>query len=434
MEAGVDDPKRLFAVDVVRRLRRAGFVAYWAGGCVRDRLLGRTAKDYDVATDATPRQIREVFGQRRTIALGAAFGVITVLGPPDAGQIEVATFRQDADTSDGRRPDHVTFSSPEEDASRRDFTINGLFYDPVEDRVLDFVGGRRDLDARTIRAIGDPRARFREDKLRLIRAVRFAAALGFDIEPSTFAAIGEMAAEVTVVSAERIAAELQRMLTDRNRARAVRLLAEVGLLGAVLPECRQDQSQRRSEPTEHSGPAEHSGDARWETTLAVLERLVEPDFPPAMAALLHRYADARTAEAACRRLRLSNLHVERTVWLIAQLAVVADARAKRWSELQPTLVHPGAGELLALAEARAAVGLSASDDVRHCRAMLDRPPELVDPPPLVDGNDLIALGVARGPEFRTLLQSVRDAQLDGAVGTREEALRWIGRLRAPSSS
>jgi poly(A) polymerase len=417
METGVDDPKRQFAVDVVRRLRRAGFVAYWAGGCVRDRLLGRTAKDYDVATDATPPQIREVFGHRRTIALGAAFGVMTVLGPRSAGQIEVATFRQDADTSDGRRPDHVTFSSPEKDASRRDFTINGLFYDPVEDRVLDFVGGRRDLAARTIRAIGDPRARFREDKLRLIRAVRFAAAFAFDIEPSTFAAIGEMAAEVTVVSAERIAAELQRMLTDRNRARAVRLLAETGLLTAVLPECRPQR------------PAALSDDERWETTPAVLERLVEPDFPLAMAALLHRHADARTAEAVCRRLRLSNLHIERTAWLAAQLAVVADARAKRWSELQPTLVHPGAGELLALAEARAGLGLGAWDDVRHCRAMLDRPPELVNPPPLLDGNDLIAHGVARGPEFRRLLQSVRDAQLDGAVDTREEALRWIDRIR-----
>jgi poly(A) polymerase len=415
MEPGADDPKRLFAVDVVRRLRRAGFVAYWAGGCVRDRLLGRPAKDYDVATDAAPAQIREVFGHRRTIALGAAFGVMTVLGPRGAGQIEVATFRQDADYRDGRHPDRVTFSSPEQDAARRDFTINGLFYDPVEDRVLDFVGGQQDLARRTIRAIGDAQARFREDKLRLIRAVRFAAAFAFDIEPSTMAALRAMAGEVTVVSVERIAGELQRILTDPHRAEAVRLLDETGLLKAVLPEC---------------SPAGSSGNERFATTLAVLARLVEPGFPLALAALLHRCADAATAETICRRLRLSNQQIERTAWLVAGLAVLAGAPRKRWSELQPTLVHPGAAELLALAEARADVGLASPDDVRHCRALLDRPREVVDPPPLLDGNTLIAHGVAPGPEFGRLLRRVRDAQLDGEIGTREEALRWVDRLPA----
>ncbi|MCR4411750.1 MAG: CCA tRNA nucleotidyltransferase, partial [Thermoguttaceae bacterium] len=164
---------RQFAEEVVRRLRAAGFLAYWAGGCVRDQLMGLDPKDYDVATSAVPEQVRQVFGRRRTVAVGAAFGVITVVGPPGAGQIEVATFRSDRTYSDGRHPDEVVFSSPEEDAARRDFTINGLFYDPVAQEVIDYVGGRDDLARRLLRAIGDPRQRFAEDKLRLLRAVRF---------------------------------------------------------------------------------------------------------------------------------------------------------------------------------------------------------------------------------------------------------------------
>jgi tRNA nucleotidyltransferase/poly(A) polymerase len=185
--------QRRFAVEVVRKLRNAGFEAFWAGGCVRDKLLGRTPKDYDVATNATPPQIRELFGRRRTLAIGAAFGVITVIGPKSAGMIEVATFREDAAYSDGRHPDHVTFSSAREDAARRDFTINGLFYDPLDDRVIDFVGGQEDLALRRIRAIGNPRERIAEDKLRLLRAVRFSATFDFALEEGTRAAIREMA-------------------------------------------------------------------------------------------------------------------------------------------------------------------------------------------------------------------------------------------------
>ena len=175
----IPDEQRRFALDVVRRLRGAGFEAYWAGGCVRDQLLGRTPKDYDVATNAMPEQVRQLFGRRRTLAIGAAFGVIAVIGPKPAGTVEVTTFRRDAAYSDGRHPDSVAFSSPEEDASRRDFTINGLFYDPVEDRVIDYVGGQADLAAGRIRAIGNARDRFAEDKLRMLRAVRFAATFAF---------------------------------------------------------------------------------------------------------------------------------------------------------------------------------------------------------------------------------------------------------------
>ncbi|MBL9124924.1 MAG: CCA tRNA nucleotidyltransferase, partial [Planctomycetaceae bacterium] len=197
--------QRDFALGVVQRLVEAGYIAYWAGGCVRDQLLGRIPKDYDVATNAAPDQVRQIFGRRRTHAVGAAFGVITVAGPPGAGHVEVATFRRDLAYSDGRRPDAVEYSSPVEDASRRDFTINGLFFDPLAAQIIDFVGGQADLERGVIRAIGDPAARIVEDKLRMLRAVRFAATFGFELEPETRAAVAAPAAELPVVSAERIA-------------------------------------------------------------------------------------------------------------------------------------------------------------------------------------------------------------------------------------
>src|SRR5437762_5960893 len=204
---------RQFAVDVVRRLRESGHQSLWAGGCVRDQLMGQLPKDYDVATDAVPDRVRDVFGRRRTLAIGASFGVITVLGPEGAGQIDVATFRRDADYSDGRHPDAVTFSDAEHDAQRRDFTINGLFYDPLAEQVIDYVAGQDDLQRRVIRAIGEPLRRIAEDKLRMLRAVRFAARFDFALDEATRAAIVQQAHELIIVSAERVAAELRMNLT-----------------------------------------------------------------------------------------------------------------------------------------------------------------------------------------------------------------------------
>ena len=231
-------PAREFAVEIVRKLRAAGHTALLAGGCVRDLLLGREPKDFDVATTARPEQVRDLFGHRRTLAVGASFGVIVVVPPrgSEAGQVEVATFRTEGPYQDGRRPESVAFCTPEEDAQRRDFTINGMFYDPVEARVLDFVGGEADLAARVLRAIGDPHARMREDKLRMLRAVRFAATLDFMLDEVTAAAVREMAHEIVVVSHERIAQELRRMLVDTHRRRAVELCDSVGLLSVILPE------------------------------------------------------------------------------------------------------------------------------------------------------------------------------------------------------
>ena len=404
--------QRQFAVEVVRRLREAGHVAYWAGGCVRDRLLGNTPHDYDVATNATPTDVRRLFGQRRTLAIGAAFGIITVLGPRGGGHIEVATFRRDAGYSDGRHPDSVTYSDAREDALRRDFTINGLFYDPLEDRVIDYVGGQADLAARLIRAIDDPRRRFAEDKLRLLRAVRFAATFDFALEERTRDTIDEMASEVTVVSAERIAAELCRMLVSPGRVAAVRLLLETGLAAAVLPEVV---------------PNDDPGRRRLENATAVLDRLPQPSFSLALAALLCGSVGAEGAESVCRRWKLSNRVTERTLWLLAHHGALRGAETMRWSALQRLLISPGIDELLAWEEAAAVEGSEATA-VNYCREWLARPAEILDPPVLVGGDDLLRHGIAPGPAYRGLLTRIRDAQLDGEICTREEALALADRL------
>ena len=409
----VPEKQRQFAVDVVRRLRAAGFEAYWAGGCVRDRLLGRTPKDYDVATDAPPPDIRQVFGRRRTIPVGAAFGVITVLGPKGAGQIEVATFRRDAAYSDGRHPDSVTFSTAREDASRRDFTINGLFYDPIGEEVVDFVGGQEDLAGQVIRAIGDPRERFGEDKLRMLRAVRFSATFQFTLEADTLVAIREMAHQIAVVSPERIAMEIERMLVEPGRSTAVRLLLESGLAAAVLPEII---------------PADQSGQRRPESTLTVLDRLREPGFPLALAALLYPVVDPAGADRVCKRWRLSNRQTNRVRWLVRHHAALEHARSMPWSKVQRILIAEGIEDLLALGEAVALAGCGETGEIAWCRSKLAQPREALNPPPLLTGDDLIRHGVPAGPAYQAILKRVRDAQLDEEVQTEADALALVNRL------
>ena len=404
------EEQRRFATEVVGRLRQAGFEAYWAGGCVRDQLMGRAPKDYDVATSATPPQIRRLFGHRRTLAIGAAFGVITVLGPKPAGQVEVTTFRQDAAYSDGRHPDHVTFSSAEEDASRRDFTINGLFYDPIQEAVIDFVGGQKDLSEGVIRAIGEPRHRFAEDKLRLLRAVRFSATFDFRLEADTLAAVRQMAGEITVVSPERIAMEMHRMLVDPRRGEAIRLVLDAGLAPAVLPEIVPDNEAARR---------------RLDHALAVLERVAKPEFPLALGALLHELVDPAGARRVCNRWRLSNKETDRVAWLVEHHAALGGARSMAWSVLQPLLIAEGIEDLLALSEAASPVGC---DEVAYCRPLLEQPREVLDPPPLITGDDLLAHGVSSGPQYRILLGRARAAQLDEQIHTKQEALALVDRL------
>jgi tRNA nucleotidyltransferase/poly(A) polymerase len=391
---------------------------------VRDRLLGRTPKDYDVGTTATPQQIRDVFGHKKTIPVGAQFGVIAVLGPKGAGQIEVATFRRDTTYSDGRHPDSVEFSTPEADAHRRDFTINGLFYDPLEDRVIDFIGGVDDLGRGIVRAIGAPRARFEEDKLRLLRAVRFAATFDFTLDLPTREALEAMVGELHVVSAERIAAEMRLMLVHRRRAAAVDLLQDVGLLSVILPELA---TANEAGKTTARGRA---GDEAWLAALDTLDALAEPGFPLALAALLYPFVDGPGTIAVGRRWKLSNTEMKRARWLVENGQALVGAQEMPWSRVQPMLVSEGILELVALHEAIATAGGRQSDEAAWCRQVLQLPSDKLDPAPLVNGDDLIAHGVPRGKLFQRLLGAVREAQLDAKIATKAEALALVDRLRS----
>lgn len=444
--------EREFAIDVVRTLQQAGFRALWAGGCVRDELLGLHPNDYDVATDARPDQVIGLF--RRSIAVGAAFGVIEVVGPRGPHRehltVEVATFRADGTYSDGRRPDSVTYSSPEEDARRRDFTVNGMFFDPLTNQLHDHVGGRADLEARVLRAIGDPAERFAEDKLRMLRAVRIAARFELEVDPATLQAARQMAPQITVVSAERIADEFRKLLTHPNRARGVRLLRAFGLVEPVLPELVHTFTLPQGLPAAPIGTL-------WDHTVRVVEELHGPtwphtgpvSFPLAFAALLHdvgkprvfaRTADRYTfhghehvgreiAERVADRLRLSNAEKARVAWLVEKHQYLADAPNMRASRLKPALVHPGIGELLALHRADALASGRGLEHVEFCEHMLrETPGEELNPPPAVTGDDLIALGLKPGRDFKRLLESVREAQLESRVRTREEAVTLVRTL------
>src|SRR5262245_54379263 len=438
---------REFAVHVVRTLRQAGHEALWAGGCVRDELLGLVPKDYDVATSARPEQVQALF--QRTIAIGAAFGVIEVLGRGRL-RLEVATFRSDGAYLDGRRPESVVFSSAEEDAKRRDFTVNGMFFDPIDDRLIDFVGGQADLKARVLRAIGDARERFEEDRLRMLRAVRMAARFELTIEPATEAAIERMAPRLDDgVSAERIAEELRKTLTDRHRARGMQLFVDLGLAEAVMPELVPMRGLPQGRPGEDGGDL-------WDHVLCVLDLLGDkPSFPLAMAALLHDVGKPRTvgrtpdrytfyghehvgrrlAGEIALRLKLSNEERDRVEWLVEKHQVLADAARMRPAKLKMRLVHKGIEELFALhrADARAS-----GRDVEHVEYAEQMRKEWADkgelaPPPLITGEDLIEMGIPQGPIYKEVLEKVREAQLDRAIVDRDGAVRLARELLEESA-
>ena len=437
--------EREFALDVVRTLQQAGFRALWAGGCVRDELLGLHPNDYDVATDARPEQVIKMF--RRSIAVGASFGVIEVVGPRGPHHkhltVEVATFRSDGTYSDGRRPDSVTFSTPEEDAQRRDFTINGMFFDPVTEQLHDFVGGRADLATKVLRAIGDPFARFEEDKLRVLRAVRIAARFDLEVDPATLAASRAMARQIAVVSAERIAEELRKLLAHPNRARGVRLLHEFKLIEPILPDLVPTFTLPQGLPAAPTGTL-------WDHLVRVVELLDDgASFPLAFAALLHDIGKPRVVgrtverytfhghehvgkqmvEKIADRLKLSTAEKVRITWLVEKHQYLADAPTMRLSRLKPILVHPGIDELLALHRADALASKKSLDHVEFCERLLrETPPEELNPPPLLTGDDLKELGQKPGPLFKRLLVAVREAQLEGRVRTKEEALRLVEEL------
>jgi poly(A) polymerase len=427
------DRQREFAVDVVRRLQGAGFRALWNGGCVRDLLMGRVPKDYDVATDARPDAVRNLFGQRRTLAVGASFGVIIVLGSKEAGNIEVATFRTEGPYLDGRRPEHVDFAGPEDDARRRDFTINGMFYDPLSEQVHDYVGGEKDLAAGVVRAIGRPSDRMAEDKLRMLRAVRFAATLEFQLDGPTADAVRAMAPEIHVVSAERIAQELKRMLVDPHRRRAMELARDTQLLLEILPELRPILDE------DNPGDKGNSK-SPWEISLRRLRLLEEPRFELAAAALLASVPEIgvslslgqkepRVARGVCKRLRLSNQETDSIEWLLTHLSDVFASATKSLAQLKRMLAHPDARDLLALARADRLAAESDLSGVMHCEELLQRtPPERLDPLPFVTGDDLIARGLRPGKRIREILDTIREAQLNEELTDKEEAFRLADQL------
>jgi len=440
--------RRDFALEVVLRLRRAGFQALWAGGCVRDLLLGLVPVDYDVATDATPEQVMLSL-PLPAITVGISFGVVRIRHPRMHGiEVEVATFRCDSAYVDGRRPAAVVFSSPELDAARRDFTINGMFMDPESSQVIDYVGGLGDLRNQVLRAIGDPAERFREDKLRLLRAIRFAARFNLEIEPNTLQSLRAMAGEVVVVSPERIAQELRRMLVHENRAQAMNMALEVGLVAAILPPLVDMRGLFQGKPVQPEGDL-------WDHTMLVLRLLpVRPSFTLAFAALVHDVGKpftranhhgrtsfhshdqvgSRIADRLCRNLRLSNVERERITWLVAFHQYLGEAKKLREAKLKRMLAQPGIDELLALHRADALASTGDTEHVDYCAYYIENQPAgPINPPPLLTGHDLVRHGLEPGAHFAVILETIREAQLEGRVQSKREVLDWVDRYMATGS-
>ena len=400
-------------------------------------LLNKLPQDYDIATSARPEDIQRVFTE--TIPVGAQFGVILVL--VDGEPFEVASFRYDGPYLDGRRPSQVRYGSLQEDIFRRDFTINGMIYDPAEDRVIDLVEGRKDLERRSIRAIGDPRQRFEEDRLRMIRAVRFAAGLDFAIEPLTFDAIKQLAVTITQISWERIGEEVTRILTEGGARRGFELLDETGLLEVLLPEITAMKGTQQS-------PDFHPEGDVFAHTMLLLSHLDGPSESLAYGCLLHDVAKpvcarqeaqritfyghtekgAEMAEEVLKRLKRGRAVWERVSYLTRNHLRHVQAPQMRLSTLKRFLREDGIDELLELARIDA---LSSNGDLQYYQFCKKRLVELkveeIRPAPLVRGDDLIAMGFKPGPVFADILRQVEDAQLGGEITSREEALEWIQR-------
>jgi len=451
-----------FAISIVSILREHGHKAYLVGGCVRDLLLGREPADYDVTTDATPEDVMRIFPD--TYAVGVQFGVVLVPQPtprwdaaglpepplldatgylsPNGHVVEVATFRSDIGYSDGRHPDQVRFSKdPREDVERRDFTINGLLLDPVTNDVLDYVGGRKDLEAGIIRTIGDPEQRFAEDKLRMLRAVRFAARFGYAIEPTTFQAIQKLASQIHSVSQERVRNELSRMLIEGHARQAFLLLNETSLLHEVLPEIEAMKGVEQP-------PQFHPEGDVFVHTLLLLDKLPHPcPLTLAWGALLHDVGKPATfriapdrirfdghvdvgvkiAEGICRRLRFSNDDTDQILALVDNHMRFGQATRMNESTFKKFVRMPRFDEHLELHRLDCLAsfgGLTSYNFTRDKRASI--PPEIMRPAPLITGDDLIAAGYPPGPEFKKILSAVEEGQLEGRLRSREDAMVFVG--------
>ena len=437
---------RELADQICATLREKGHQAYLVGGCVRDIVLGREPADYDVSTDARPERVQALFP--RSLSVGAKFGVILVV--EDDAHVEVATFRSDVGYSDGRHPDRVVYSdTPQEDVRRRDFTINGLLMDPATHEVIDFVEGRADLRSGIVRAIGDARVRFAEDKLRMMRGVRFAARFGFQMDPATMAAAQALAAQITQVSPERIRDELTKLLTEGAARRGFELLDETGLLAVVLPDiaCMKGVEQP---------PQYHPEGDVWIHTRMMLEKLPPgcsstlawgvllhdvgkpPTFAPATGPGTrirfdgHVEVGARMAEGICREFRFSNEDTEQIETLVANHLRFKDVHQMRQATLKRFVRLPRFEEHLELHRLDCLASHGSLDAYNFVQRFLaDTPPEQLRPPRLVTGEDLKGMGLRPGPKFKEILLAVEEAQLDGRFTDRENALQFARSLALP---
>ena len=422
---------------IAERLRDRGHIAYFAGGCVRDMVRGLTPKDYDIATDARPENVQALFP--RTYAVGAHFGVIIVL--EDGFQFEVATFRSDEAYIDGRHPSAVQFSSPEEDARRRDFTINGMFLDPASNKVIDLVGGQADIDAKLVRAIGEPAQRLAEDRLRMLRAVRFATALDYQIDERTWDALVASASSINQISGERIRDEVVRIFLSSNRVRGWDLLDASGLMSAILPEL---QAMKGVLQPEQFHP---EGDVFVHTRLMLSLLRETVSIPLVFAVLFHDVAKPVTArvdetgrirfnehdrigaemtEAIMRRLRFSGAEIEATVEMVRHHMVFKDAPKMRIAKLKRFMARPTFDEELELHRVDCQSSHRMLDNYEFLlRKREEFANEPIIPPPLVRGDDLIAFGLKPGPKFGEILEAVETRQLEGKLRTRDEALNWV---------
>jgi poly(A) polymerase len=402
-------PSRLVAIKVVKTLRQHGHEALFAGGCVRDLLLGRQAKDYDVATSASPQEVMKLF--RRTLKVGAKFGVVIVL--IDDQQVEVATFRTEGGYVDGRHPSVIEFAGAREDAKRRDFTINGMFYDPVDGKVIDFVGGQKDLRARCLRTIGSANSRFSEDYLRMLRVVRFAAQLDFVVETKTWAAVKRHARHIAKISAERIAIELEAMITDPNRANGAAMLMESGLAAAIFPG--------------FEGNAAIAGAER----MGLLKR--EVSFALALATLFSE-CQSGVAMEHCERLKLSGNQNKHVKWLLERRGRLLEADMSI-AHLKTLAANPYFSDLW---ELQRAIQIYHGEPTLALSKIKRRVAELkgqeLQPQPLIDGHELIRLGAAPGPQVGHLAKEMYFAQLEGrftdAAGARLWAAKWLTEHKA----
>ena len=423
------------AYQIVKRLRDHGHQAVYAGGCVRDMILGLTPADYDIATDARPEIVESLF--EKTLPVGKAFGVIVVI--IDDVQIEVATFRTDGGYSDGRRPDSVSFSSMEEDAHRRDLTINGMFYDPIEGTVIDCVRGHEDLDNKVIRLIGDPEARIAEDKLRMLRVIRFAAKLRFSVDPLTLQAVKAHSSEITQVSAERITEELQKILRTGNYRMALDLLFETGLIGYILPEvaamkgCAQPVDYHpEGDVLTHtilaleSLPAEASDELRMGTLFHDVGKPVTQTFEDRIRFNGHDIRGKDLTREIMARMKVSKDFSDRVVDLVGNHMKFMFVKEMRTSRLKRFMAVPFFEEHMALHRADC---LSSHRNLENYDFMTERlktyEPEEIRPPRIVTGTDLISMGLVPGVLFKQILGDVEDQQLEGVLKDRDQALEYV---------